>query len=174
MVLFVLACSLIQRFTNVNLMFLWIVEPLGFAYGIIAVKYSKKIRKWLNAKWIVKTTVLMVASGILGVCYLRFKTVPIFGDYVLKILLGIAITGFMFSLITKLKVGNKINSFLGGISYEVYLLHHGVFALLMAIDKNGMSSGVFIVLSVIITIALAVLLKKISDALASTLKFGGR
>lgn len=102
----------------------------------------------------------MALSVFLGVAYLKLKPVAVFGDYLLKIVLGIAITAFMFEAIAKLRVGNKVNSFLGGVSYEVYLLHHGVFALLTVIDSD-MNSGVFVITSVAATVVLAYALNRI-------------
>lgn len=151
-------------------MFLWIVEPLGFAYGIIAANHADAIKKWFVERWTVKVVILMLISGGLDLAYLKYKPTPFIGDYLLKIVLGIAISAFLFCLIAKLKVRNRANSFLGNISYEVYLLHHGVFALLMAIDRNMMNSGLFIVLSIFITLGLALILKKVSDMLISRIR----
>lgn len=166
--------SLVDYFTSFKITSRWIVEPLGFAYGIIAAKYSASIRRWLNKKWIAKTIILMVVSGLLGLSYLKFKPVVFWGDYLLKLILGIAITAFIFEGIAKLKVGNKANSFLGGISYEVYILHHGVFALLIALSGGDMNSGVFICGAVLITILAACLLEKICSPMIKGInKIGG-
>ena len=153
-------CSIITRFTGFKVTSIWIVEPLGFAYGIIAANHADSIRKWMNEKWLMKCGIFLALSGFLGIAYLKLKPVAVFGDYILKIVLGIAITAFMFEAIAKLKVGNKINSFLGDISYEIYLLHHGVFALLTVMDSD-MNSGVFIIISVAVTVVLAFVLNRI-------------
>ena len=164
MILFVAICSLIQRFTGFHIMWIWIVEPLGFAYGIIAAKCSDEIKEWINKNWIQKAIVLMSVSAVFGVAYLKLKPIPIIGDYVLKIILGISIIAFMFTFIGKFKVGNRANTFLGSISYEVYLLHGAAFTLLQIIDRNKvMNSGVFIVCSILITLILSVALKKLTN-----------
>lgn len=158
--LFVIICSLIDRFTSLKITSHWIVEPLGFAYGIIAANHSNKIRKWMEEKWLMKCGIFLAISGFLGIAYLKLKLVAVFGDYLLKIALGIAITAFIFEAIAKLKVGNRVYGFLGGISYEVYLLHHGVFALLTVMNSN-MNSGVFVITSVAVAVALAFVLNRI-------------
>lgn len=163
MCLIVCGCSLIDRLTDFKITSIWTVEPLGFAYGIIAANHDGQINKWMKNKWAVKSICLMILSGILGIVYLKFKPVPIVGDYLLKATLGIAITVFIFTVLSKVKAGNRINGFLGGISYEVYLLHHAVFALIMALDTEVMNSGLFILTSVIITLVLAWLLKSVSE-----------
>ena len=152
----VFGCSLIDRLTDFKITSIWIVEPLGFAYGIMAANHSERIKKYNRSarKWLPKSIMLMLVSGILGIAYLKFKPVLFWGDYFLKIVLGIAILAFMYTLISKLKVGNRLNTFLGSISYEVYLIHGSVFSFLCVINKN-MNSGVFVVLALIISVAIS-------------------
>lgn len=169
MCLFVVFCSLMGRFTELKITSRWIVEPLGFAYGIIAAEYSDKIRKWMKKKWLPKCAILMVVSMALGIAYLKMKPIAIFGDYILKILLGLAMTSFIFEAISCLTVGNKVNSFLGDISYEVYLLHRGVFAVL-AIINTGINSGLYVILSILLTVAFAFLLNKVSRPIIRLLR----
>lgn len=159
MCLFVVMWSAIERFASLNLNYGWVVERFGFLYGIIAANHADRIRRWMREKWLLKSGIFMVLSGILGVSYLKLKSVAVLGDYFLKIVLGITILAFMFEAISKLKVGNKLNSFLGNISYEIYLLHGGVFVLLGTIYK-GMNSGMFEVVSMAVTVALAYMLSR--------------
>ena len=161
MCLVVLAFSLIDYFTEIKITSIWIVEPLGFAYGIIAAKWERPIRKWMGRRWLVKCVSLGIAAGILGIMYLKFKPIVFWGEYLLKIALGIAISLFMYEVLHKLKVGNRINAFLGGISYEVYILHGTVFLMLMHFFK-GWNSGLFIITSLVITVLLARMLKYLS------------
>lgn len=165
MCLIVVSFSLIDYFTDFKITLKWTVEPLGFAYGILAAKYAGKIREAIGKNWLAKSICLMLLAGATGVAYLKFKPVHVWGDYLLKIVLGIAITAFMYELITKLKVGNKANAFLGRISYEVYILHRGVFALMIAVFGYTMDSGLFVVASVAVTLILAILLKKLCEPL---------
>ena len=151
--------SFVDYFTSFKITLRWIVEPLGFAYGIICANHSDTIKKWLNNRWIEKIILLMLSSGFLGLSYLKYKHIAFWGDYLLKIILGIVITLFVFSVISKLQVGNKLNSFIGGVSYEVYLLHHGVFGLIILLFGETVDSGFFIFSSVIVTIIIAYLLK---------------
>lgn len=165
MCLLVFGCSLIDYFTELKITSRWIVEPLGFAYGIMAAKYAEELKKWIKKKWFIKSFVLMVVSGLIGIAYLRFKPVVFWGDYVLKIILGAMITAFIFTVIGRVKVGNKINHFLGDISYEVYLLHQAIFALIMAMDSYTLNSGLFVVISVFITIIAAFFLKMVCKSI---------
>lgn len=155
MCLVVFGCSLIDYFTEFKIISRWIVEPLGFAYGILAAKYANEIKKWIGKKWHIKSIVLMVISALIGIAYLKFKPYVFWGDYALKILLGIVITTFIFTIIGKVKVGNKINGFLGSISYEVYLTHLIAFSLVSRM-LSGVESGIYISVSIIVTMMLSV------------------
>ena len=161
--LIVVVCSLIDRLTDIKVTSIWIVEPLGFAYGIIVAKYRNQIREWLNERWLAKCTCLMIVSGVLGIAYLRFKPVVFWGDYGLKVFLGIAITMLIYILIERFKVGNRVNRFLGSISYEVYLLHGSAFSI--AIMLGISNSGIFVCSAIIITILLSACLKVLGKGL---------
>lgn len=123
----------------------------------------------MKDKWLIKCGIFLTLSTFLGIAYLKFKPVAIFGDYLLKIVLGIAIMTFMFEVVAKLKVGNKVNSFLGNISYEIYLLHGGVFALIAAVDTN-MNSGFFVITSVVVTIILAFVVNRVCKPIVKSFR----
>ncbi len=159
MCLTVLCCSMVDRLTDIKITLIWIVEPLGFAYGIIAATYTDSIKAFMKNRWITKTVALAILATMLGGAYLRYKPIYFWGDYVLKIFLGLAILAFMYTLLYRFKAGNRINSFLGNISYEVYLLHGAVYALLMRIGFPT-NSGMFIFGALIITVVVSWMINK--------------
>lgn len=163
---FVISCSLINRLTDFKITLIWIVEPLGFIYGIIAANYAGWILEKASKKWLHKSVLLMVASLILGLAYLKYKSLFFIGDYLLKIGLGIAITVFVCQVSVRFRLGNGMNLFIGHISYEIYLLHGGIFELLSTLDKRGeMDSGLYILVGITVTILFSVLLNRVSDCL---------
>jgi len=152
----VLICSLVDRLTSFKITSIWIVEPLGFAYGIIAANHEEQIKEWFAERWGIKSITLMVLSGVLGIAYLKLKPIAFWGDYCLKIFLGIVITSFIFIVLSKVRAGNSINGFLGNISYEVYLMHGAAFGLIAMV--GNLNSGVYICGAIFLTIALSFLL----------------
>lgn len=83
------------------------------------------------------------ASVLIGFLYLKCKGVPFFGDYLLKILLGMALVMLMLVVDSLLSLGSRLNAILGSISYEVYLVHGTVFSLVSEItggSRRGHSS----------------------------------
>lgn len=94
------------------------------------------------------------ASVLIGFLYLKCKGVPFFGDYLLKILLGMALVMLMLVVDSLLSLGSRLNAILGSISYEVYLVHGTVFSLVSEI-AGGLSSGPFIAFSVAGTVLVA-------------------
>lgn len=165
----VLAMSLVDYFSDFKITMIWIVEPIGFAYGIMVANYHSKINNWFHKHWIYKTLFFLIISAVLGVAYLKYKTVYFWGGYLLKVLLGVAITSLIFCIISKCKIGNCINSFLGKISYEIYLIHGAVFSVLNIIRQNWIS-GIYIFVSLLITILLSILLHLICKPIIKIIK----
>ncbi len=173
LVIVISALSLTDRLSPFKPTLIWIVEPLGFAYGVIAAAYSEKIVSYIRSKTMLKIIITMVISAVLGAAYLRFKPVAFWGDYLLKIILGIAILSFMFCLLAKFRIGNAVTAFIGGISYEIYLLHETVFDIIGGLDKSAsLDSGLFIWTSVFITIVLSVMLKALSGLILKPMRSG--
>jgi len=169
MCLVVLVLSLIDYFTKFKITMIWVVEPLGFAYGILAAKWSESIRKWMSRQWLIKCISLGISAGILGIAYLKFKPVFFWGEYMLKLVLGIAITLFMYEVLSKLKVGNRVNAFLGSISYEVYILNVAVFKMLMSFGVQW-NSGQMIITALVVTVLLAWILKQVSGLILKRIR----
>ena len=139
----------------------WPVESFGFIYGVILANAKEVFLAKTKNKWLLKSGLLCAASLILGITYLKFKEVVFAGDYLIKLALGFAILLFILFLTAKLKFGNKISHFLGEISYEIYLIHDVVFIILAAVYPQ-MDSGIFIVLSVVISVITSVIINKLS------------
>lgn len=117
--------------------------------------------------------ILTVASGILGIAYLRFKPVPIYGDYLLKIILGIALVLWVFAVTTNYSPKNKVSTWLGTHSFEIYLYHGLVMSLLVWIDGKlnlGIQSGAFIALTFAITFFIAVPMHALNKKISTILK----
>ena len=129
MCLVVLVLSLIDYFTKFKITMIWVVEPLGFAYGILAAKWSDSIRKWMSRQW----------------------------------------TLFMYEVLSKLKVGNRVNAFLGSISYEVYILNVAVFKMLTSFGVQW-NSGQLIITALVVTVLLAWILKQVSGLILKRIK----
>jgi len=98
------------------------------------------------------------------VIYLRAKNVFFLGDYIIKILLCIVMLMFLFSATLKMRIGNRVNQFLGKISYEVYLIHSAIIEVLLPMLPQW-ESGVLILIAYIVTIASAAAMNAASKRL---------
>lgn len=161
----------VYRFKNIIEVTTWCTEVYGFIWGIILSNFKGFFVKWMNRCWLVKCVLFCMVSGILGLCYLKYKPVVFYGDYLLKIVLGIAIIIFMLAINTKIEIGNKLNLFLGNISYEIYLLHGAVFGLISYM-MPGVDSGVFIIVSIITTILFSAIINKLNILIVRTITKG--
>lgn len=139
----------------------WCPEVLGFVWGILLGRWKNRFTGWTDKGWLAKNVGLCLLSGVLGVGYLMGKEIPFWGDYVLKIVLGMAILGLILGLNTKISIGNRVSRLLGTISYEVFLLHDVSFFMLEKAFP-GLNSGVFILMSLLVTAALSLAVQRIS------------
>ena len=139
----------------------WCPEVLGFVWGILLGRWKARFTGWTDKGWLAKNAGLCLLSGALGVGYLMSKGIPFWGDYVLKIVLGMAILGLILGLNTKISIGNRVSCLLGTISYEVFLLHDVSFFMLEKAFP-GLNSGVFILMSLLVTAALSLAVQRIS------------
>ena len=139
----------------------WCSESMGFIWGIVLFSQYGKIKSFFHKRWFVKAVLFWGCSLLLGILYLLFKNTAFWGDYLLKILLGLSILCFILILNTRMTLGNKISYFLGDISFEVYLAHGAVFQVLSYLFPN-LGSGLFILLSLAVSIVSAIIIHKVS------------
>lgn len=144
----------------------WPTEAFGFLYGILLARHAERFAEKASTKWLLKCTFCCVAALLLGMFYLEIKQVPFFGDYITKILLGACLLTFALLVTVGYPIGNKIGRFLGGISYEIYLMHGPVYRYIDYICPS-LNSGVYILSSIFITILLSMAVYWISGHLCS-------
>lgn len=153
--LIVVALSLASYFIgDASPIYHWPTEIWGFIWGIALARHRDTFKRIVLDKSLVSFLSAFAVSVVLGILYLKFKTVVFIGDYVIKITLGLALIILMLVLDVIYKVSGRLNSYLGAISYEVYLAHGIVFSLI-SIVAAGLSSGAFIVASLVATIVVA-------------------
>lgn len=157
----IIMCALISIFSICTYSFshklnvtTWHTEIYGFIWGIILFEYFNEFKYIVNKNWSRNLGILYLASIITGLMYIKYKSVFFFGDYILKIFLGLMLLMLLLTANLRLKIGNNINRFLGNISYEVYLLQWAVFNFVVNM-VDGIQSGEFILISIFLTIVLA-------------------
>lgn len=148
----------------------WQVEVLGFGYGIILANCDSKFREFSARNWGIKAAFLVTCSMILGVLYLKYKPVFFVGSYILKVLLGVSLVCMILHLLVRFRINNRLNAFLGRVSYEVYLVHGTAFLVVKSMYSQ-MNSGVFIIMSLILTVVMAWLIHFVCEKCLS-LYFG--
>ncbi len=147
----------------------WCFERMGLVWGILLYRYYPRIVGWMDKHRLVKTIVLCIVSAVLGVAYLKYKTMWLWGEYLLKIVLGLAIIMFLFTATSNRAFGNKIAHWLGDISYEVYL-SHGFIMGVLAYFCAGIESGVFILSTVVLTLGFSTVIHRIGKPIVRMLR----
>lgn len=166
-VLFSLTVYCLDRAGYVNTV-TWCTEVYGFIWGVLLAMYYNEVKLFFQKKWVAKTAIGCGIAGVLGVAYLAMKKVPFFGDYCLKIVLGVAILSFILILNSRIKIGNKLIQYLGSISFEVYLSHGSVFLIVRTLFPN-LGSGVFLLVSAALTILISAFLQSLGKWLLDKL-----
>lgn len=141
----------------------WPYERMGLVWGVLLYRYFHSLETWMAKQRIAKILVLTILGGILGVAYLKYKMVFFWGAYLLKVVLGFTLILLLFTLTSNRSFGNKASLWLGNISYEVYLSHGLVMGVLVQVFAPDVNSGVFILLTVVLTL----ILSHIEHAIAS-------
>jgi len=144
----------------------WVTECYGFMWGILLATYRDEFIKLFSKRWLVCLLSNMVISSLLGLAYLNWKFIPFWGDYMLKIVLGGMITLFVLSINVYVSFGNMFSKLLGDISFEIYLIHGTAFSIVVRLC-NGISSGLFILLSISISIIIAIAIHAVDQKLIS-------
>lgn len=129
----------------------WCYERWGLVWGLLMHRFFSIIKGWTVGHRIGKLVLFSVLALVFGACYLKFKGVYFYGEYLLKIILGAVIIVWMLLLTVKRKYGNRLSLYLGDISYEVYLSHGMVMSILVSLCPH-LSSGMFIFTTYLTTI----------------------
>ncbi len=117
----------------------WCYERLGLVWGLVLIRHFAGIKQWLMKKQPVKWVISLIAAAILGVAYEINKEVWLWGEYLLKIVLGLSIIIFYFLTTVKIRLDNPVTRFLGNISYETYLSHGMVSSVVLLLFPDLMS-----------------------------------
>ena len=168
LVLGVVASSLFSYFTTkehaVSAQMGWCYERYGLIWGILMYRMLPQIKHWLQNKKNMKIIFFFFFSLFLGVAYLKYKYIFFYGEYILKIILGIVLIILLLLLTVKRNFGDKLSIYLGKISYEVYLSHGGIMGLITFCTPK-ISSGIFIVLTYMVTLLFSAFIHVISERL---------
>lgn len=164
----ILLISLLGQLKSIGLG--WYPESLGFLYGIFMANHITSFKNFTSKNFLLKTILLIITSILLGIFYLQFKYIWFWGEYLLKIILGISIILLLFTITTKIKIGNLVTIFLGNISYEIFLLHGLAIFLLDSIIPS-LSSGIYILAAFLLSIIFASLFHFLWKSLSKSALF---
>lgn len=146
----------------------WCYERWGLVWGSMLFLFLPHAKALFKPQvWKILTFGLL--SLVLGVAYLKFKPVFFYGEFLLKIVLGIVIITLLFTLSSQRKFGNRAINFLGDVSYEVYLSHHFIM-LILASQWPELPSGLFVVLTVVGTVAFSAVIHYIGKPVIKFLR----
>lgn len=147
----------------------WKVPFIGAAIGCIAAAYINRIELMSKCAW--GGIFLMFLFILLGIVYIRVKSVFFIGDFIIRATLGICGLACMFYMTRYIQVHPKrgaLGAMLSNISYEIYLIHHIVIVYLLTFKMQ--SSGLYIIYTYVITILLSVIVHQICKPIVLKLR----
>lgn len=147
----------------------WPYERMGLVWGLLAYTYRDRLLRLLRRRYAMRLSAALSLSLILGVMYLKFKDVTFWGEYMLKLVLGIVIMAAMFLATSRVHIANPFTRLLGNISYPVYLSHQYVM-FLTAMVMPALTSGEFIVIIYILTLIFSWAVYRLTDPAVKRLR----
>ena len=119
----------------------WYGSTLCFVLGLIYYKHEEKIqrliKKWFWGLAVGLVSLLVIAVGIFGV----LGNDSIIGNPLARNLASLSFCMMILIILSRVRIGNQLSYCLGKCSYEIYLIHSFVLALLAEL-KVG-SPGLF-------------------------------
>lgn len=149
-------------FSILNISAFWYSSVIGFGFGLYYKYKEDEFKLKLKNEYLKKLIILICAFAILfvGRLIISLKVTDIellHGIY--RNLLSVMFIIIILMLSLKLKVYSKILSFLGNISYEIYLTHYFI---ILLFSKNLNSNSINILFIIILTILISFGINKIS------------
>lgn len=149
--------------------FSWSCERYGLIWGVLFYRYNSYFKQFLIRNRFPKILLFTFLCVIFGIMYLYLKSVVFWGEYFLKILLGLVIIIWMLLLTVMRQFGNRFSFWLGRISYEVYLLHSIVMYAIIHVISD-LSSGVFILMTYVLTLLVSTGINMCANAMIKKLR----
>ena len=133
--------------------------------GVLVAKDEKNIVKWLSSRYMCKVVCLGIVS--IGLFVLRLIislkiTDDIFVHTALRNLISCIFVFFVFFVALKIEIKKNILVYIGGISFEIYLIHPFLIYALTLLEGSGrsISIAVYLLGVPLITIVLSILFNK--------------
>ena len=169
---FVLCCVYCVVCYIIGLGVWWYYSSWTFSMGMLLKKYDFEINIFLKKHYY---PCLLLTSFFFVMCYairiINSKCIHFEFIYILCGLIASALFScLMVEVSSKISFSNKIWSFLGDISIEIYLIHELVFTILRSSWVYVISDGLYVILTIMISIGLAYALHMVFGRLFKIMK----
>lgn len=137
----------------------------AFLIGIIIALNIQKFKSWTYNKYTIKTLIFSFSFCVLFLARLYISSKGIDNLILMLVLRNIISILFIISLILismKFKMNGKVISFIGSISYELYLVHFILIDFIFAIISN---KSIALIILIAVSLILSFAIKKLSGLL---------
>lgn len=159
-------CLYFMSHSEISAQMGWCYERIGLIWGLLLFLFLPYVANFISKRRVAKMALLGMSSLLLGVAYIMNKTVFFYGEYLLKIILGLSIILFLFAVTQKRNYGNAAITHLGNISYEIYL-SHGLVMRIVGLYFQNLSSAAFLWLSITLILIFSTVIHLLSSKLVA-------
>lgn len=138
----------------------WYGSTLCFPLGLWAMQNKEKFLEWSTVRWMRKAIVLGIILGISIILFFILPGRSIIGAIVSRNIASLSFCCLAVILLRKVKLGNRISSFLGEISFEIYLIHPVIIYFFHSSQVYIENDIVYTIVTIMTSILLAALLRQ--------------
>ncbi len=142
----------------------WLVESMGFIYGILIYYMIPILSKMKKVSHLILAGIVSI---LLGVLYLKYKEIYMIGTWLIKTMLGASLVILLVIILNKITIKSALLSYIGNISYEIYLLHNIIINLLINVN---IMSALWILLVIMLSILSAMAMNYIDNKIIKRIK----
>lgn len=148
----------------INLSSGWMVESIGFIYGILIYYQTPILIKIRKIKHFI---IFGISSFIFGLLYLKYKTIYMLGTWFLRAILSASLILLLTTILNNYRIKSRTLTYIGNISYEIYLMHGIVMNLILNIKIPSM---LWIILCIILIIFASSIVKLVDTPIIKFIK----
>lgn len=120
----ILFCVLFIIFANIiDMSNPWYGSTLCFPLGVLLAQNESNIKNTLKKKFFLITASSLCLTMVGTFLFFFFSNYSFISDVIGRNIASVSFCIFIYMLLMKFRIGNKVSQFLGSISYEIFLIH---------------------------------------------------
>lgn len=131
----------------------WYGSTMCFSIGILFMQMEEKILEWMRKHYVTAVVVSSIIMAIGIISFFKLGEESYFGNIIGRNIASSAFAILVILILCKITIGNFLSSYLGKISYELFLVHPYIITII-SIENPVLFTLVCVAVSVIFAIVL--------------------